>query len=175
MKTNNENHVGLESNVPFEDLPDWFKNAKTKQAVIRLIGKRLFFEKGTWQGGIWQGGIWQNGTWKNGIWQRGMWQDGIWRNGTWQGGIWQDGIWEKGYWEDGIWEKGFKTIGQCKWRVFYSNSGEIRIGCKTKTIKKWDKWFKSDKVYETERNTTQFKQIETAYKLAKYAIQTENE
>lgn len=46
----------------------------------------------------------------------------------------------------------------CKWSHSL-NSDKITIGCKTKTIKEWTKWFKSDEVYSTQRDTPEFKQI----------------
>ena len=50
----------------------------------------------------------------------------------------------------------------CKWQV--SIKGEkINIGCKSKTIEDWDKWFDSNKEYDTPRDTEEFKQIEGVY------------
>src|SRR5699024_706811 len=50
----------------------------------------------------------------------------------------------------------------CKWNVsFFEN--KIKIGCKTKTIKEWDDFFKSDRIYDTQRNTEDFKRIEAVY------------
>jgi hypothetical protein len=46
----------------------------------------------------------------------------------------------------------------CKWSHSL-NGDKLYIGCKTKTIKEWTKWFKSDEVYSTQRNTPEFKQI----------------
>ena len=67
----------------------------------------------------------------------------------------------------------------CKWLVNYKvvsndekitiddidiNSIEIAIGCKSKTIKEWDLWFKSQEEYSTKRDTFEFKQIHGMYK-----------
>ncbi len=67
----------------------------------------------------------------------------------------------------------------CKWLVSYKvvsndekitiddidiNSIEIAIGCKSKTIKNWDLWFKSQEEYSTKRDTFEFKQIHGMYK-----------
>ena len=50
----------------------------------------------------------------------------------------------------------------CKWS--HSIIGDkIQIGCKEKTIKEWDLFFNSDKIYSTERNTEDFKQIEAVF------------
>ena len=42
--------------------------------------------------------------------------------------------------------------------------GKIRIGCKAKTMKNWDKFFKSKSVIETPRGTPKFQRIEDSYK-----------
>lgn len=69
----------------------------------------------------------------------------------------------------------------CKWRVSYnvvSNSEKVTINdidinlikieigykCKSKTIKEWDSWFKSQEEYSTKRDTFEFKQIYGMYK-----------
>jgi len=66
----------------------------------------------------------------------------------------------------------------CKWLVSYKvNSNDkkvtindidinlikIEIGCKSKTIKEWDLWFKSQEEYSTKRDTFEFKQIHGMY------------
>jgi hypothetical protein len=56
------NHEKLKSNVDFETLPNWFKNAKTKDAVIIYENNYLTFKSGRWEDGYWV-----NGTWLNGI------------------------------------------------------------------------------------------------------------
>jgi hypothetical protein len=54
----------------------------------------------------------------------------------------------------------------CKWT--HSIIGDkIQIGCKEKTIEEWDIFFASDKVYKTERNTDDFKQIQATYEAYK--------
>ena len=50
----------------------------------------------------------------------------------------------------------------CKWSHSIVNN-KIIIGCKEKTIEEWDLFFASDKVYETKRNTEDFKQIQAVY------------
>ena len=51
----------------------------------------------------------------------------------------------------------------CKWDFGFK--GELlQIGCESKTIKDWDKFFKSKEIIETERDTKEFKQIEAVYK-----------
>jgi hypothetical protein len=54
----------------------------------------------------------------------------------------------------------------CKWSHSII-ADKIKIGCKTKTIKDWDSFFISNKVYSTERNTDDFKQIQAVYEAYK--------
>lgn len=49
---------------------------------------------------------------------------------------------------------------------------EISIGCKEKTISEWDEWFAGDEVYETPRNSFEFRQIEGMYKAYREYIMT---
>ena len=50
-----------------------------------------------------------------------------------------------------------------KWAVSYRNKDIIQIGCKTKTVKEWDEWFKGKEVFNTPRNTKDFKRIYANY------------
>ena len=50
----------------------------------------------------------------------------------------------------------------CKWNHSIVNN-KIKIGCKLQTIEEWDLFFESDEIYETKRNTDEFKQIEAVY------------
>lgn len=50
----------------------------------------------------------------------------------------------------------------CKWGLSIIDD-KIQIGCEERTIKEWDKFFASDEVIETERNTEDFKRIEAVY------------
>ena len=50
----------------------------------------------------------------------------------------------------------------CKWSHSIKDN-KIQIGCKTQSIEEWDLFFQSDQVYETQRNTQEFKQIEAVY------------
>ena len=83
----NKNHINLTSNVPFEDLPKWFRDAKTENAIVNYENNAL-----KWRDGTWHDGIWHDGIWKDGIWYYGTWLDGTWKGGTWLGGTWRDGI-----------------------------------------------------------------------------------
>jgi hypothetical protein len=58
----------------------------------------------------------------------------------------------------------------CKWS-FTIKGDLIQIGCKEKTIKEWDAFFKSKEVYSTGRGTEEFKQIEAVYKACKAYLQ----
>ena len=48
----------------------------------------------------------------------------------------------------------------------------ITIGCKDKTIAEWDKWFKSEDEYSTERGTFEFKKIQGCYNAYKAYLKT---
>ena len=50
----------------------------------------------------------------------------------------------------------------CKWEHSIRDN-KIKIGCKSQTIEEWDLFFESDEIYETKRNTDEFKQIEAVY------------
>ena len=50
----------------------------------------------------------------------------------------------------------------CKWNYSIIND-KIRIGCKIQSIEEWDLFFSSDEVYETQRDTQEFRQIESVY------------
>jgi hypothetical protein len=76
-----KNHKNLKSNVDFESLPEWFKTAKTKDAVIISENNYLTFKSGTWLNGLWKNGRWEYGILEDGIWEDGIWEDGIWVNG----------------------------------------------------------------------------------------------
>ena len=54
----------------------------------------------------------------------------------------------------------------CKWSNSIIN-GKIQIGCKRKTVEEWSDFFKSDEVFETERNTEEFARIEATFKAYK--------
>ena len=60
----------------------------------------------------------------------------------------------------------------CKWYIIYNeyNDKKLNIGCKSKTIKDWDKWFKTSDVFETNRDTNEFKLIELAFETIKKTI-----
>lgn len=58
----------------------------------------------------------------------------------------------------------------CKWYVGITD-GLIHIGCKKQTIEEWDAFFASDEVYQTQRNTPDFEQIQAVYLAYKAYIQ----
>ena len=61
----------------------------------------------------------------------------------------------------------------CKWSTSIVNDS-IQIGCKTKTVKEWNEFFKSDTVFDTERDTEDFARIEAMYKANKAYLQHMN-
>ena len=143
-----------------KNAPEWLREAKVRNEDVEIIDDVV----------IWKDGIWEDGIWKDGIWERGIWERGTWRRGIWERGTWEDGIWRCGIWERGTWRGGFKSIGHCRWAVYYSTEGIIKIGCETKTLEDWDKWFAGDEEFETKRNTPEFLKIKNSYELAKMAI-----
>jgi uncharacterized protein YjbI with pentapeptide repeats len=50
----------------------------------------------------------------------------------------------------------------CKWSHGITDE-TINIGCETRSIEDWDLFFKSTEVIKTERDTTEFRQIEAVY------------
>ena len=74
-----------------------------------------------------------------------------------------------------------KTIIQlpniCKWEVTYNeyNEKSLEIGCKEKTVKEWDKWFKSKEEYDTPRDSNEFKIIKLAFDTIKKALKLKSE
>jgi len=50
----------------------------------------------------------------------------------------------------------------CRWS-FSILGNKIKIGCKTKNIEEWDLFFESEEIYETKRDTEDFKQIQAVY------------
>jgi len=44
---------------------------------------------------------------------------------------------------------------------------KIKIGCKETTIPEWDAWFESNEIFETDRNTNDFKRIQANYEAVK--------
>jgi len=61
----------------------------------------------------------------------------------------------------------------CKWDVSYSSDyATINIGCKSMTIKEWDKFFKSKEEFSTPRSHADFKLIEANYQAVKSFCKT---
>lgn len=54
----------------------------------------------------------------------------------------------------------------CKWSIGITD-GMIHIGCEKRSVKDWDKFFASDEVLETPRNTEEFKRIRACYEAYK--------
>jgi|GEM_PF-3419410 len=58
----------------------------------------------------------------------------------------------------------------CKWSVTI-HGNKISIGCEERTIKEWDRWFKSKEKFETPRDTEPFHRIEAHYRAMKAYVQ----
>ncbi len=50
-----------------------------------------------------------------------------------------------------------------------------KIGCEEKTVEEWDLFFNSNEVFETKRDTDEFKQIQATYNAFKAYLQTLNQ
>lgn len=123
-RINNDNHTNLQSNVPYKQLPKWFQDAVTKNAVITFENNHIPFQSGTWKGGFWK--------------------------------------------------DGYKAVvSLCLWGISYSKNNII-IGCKTKTTKEWEEWFKGTEVFTTQRDTPKFKEIHNAFLKAKMLQEFDN-
>jgi len=59
----------------------------------------------------------------------------------------------------------------CKWSIGITD-GQIHIGCKKMSIEDWDDFFASDEVFQTERNTYEFNQIQACYNAYKAYLLT---
>ena len=55
----------------------------------------------------------------------------------------------------------------CKWSHGITNENLIHIGCEKRTIEEWDVFFASDEVISTQRDTQEFKQIQSVYEAYK--------
>ena len=55
----------------------------------------------------------------------------------------------------------------CRWSHGITNGNLIHIGCEKKSIEEWDKFFESDDVIQTKRNTSEFKKIQAVYEAYK--------
>lgn len=115
----NHKTLTITCNHSFHELPTWFQQAKTKNAVVSYVG---VFNEFDWYDGIWENGLfdigttWHNGIWKNGIWNGSEWRNGTWNDGRWLDGIWKNGIWISGKWQGGTWKNGIWLSGKFRER-----------------------------------------------------------
>lgn len=122
-------HINLHTHTPFEELPKWFQEAKTTNAVVKYLNGVFLWYKGIWNDGKWYGNKWLGGDWVDGIWVQGTWitgefHGGTWCGGTWEFGVFRDGVWFGGTWEDGLWLGGTWTGGTwVKGRYPFSHEG----------------------------------------------------
>jgi hypothetical protein len=66
-----------------------------------------------------------------------------------------------------------KVPMHCKWTHGITD-GMIHIGCEKRSVEEWGKFFASDAVITTHRNTQEFKQIHAIFNAYKSYIQTLN-
>jgi hypothetical protein len=60
----------------------------------------------------------------------------------------------------------------CNWAITYTLDGQIRIGCKSKTIAEWDDWFAGTDTFETARGTEEFDRIRANFEAVKRYLET---
>lgn len=70
-------------------------------------------------------------------------------------------IWPYVIWHGGEWHGGSQNM-RTKWHSLIVN-GKISIGCKTQSVDDWIKFFESEEIYLTPRNTVEFKMIEANF------------
>lgn len=121
-----------------ENAPQWLRDADIKYPKVEIINGLV---------------IWHNGLWHNGLWHNGVWYGGEWRGGKWCGGKWCGGIWCGGE----------ELAPRAHWSFMQIN-GNLKIGCKEKTIPDWKEWFKnSNERFAHSRNSEEFDLIKTAF------------
>lgn len=187
--------MNREETLKHPKCPQWLKDADWGGNVEVIYGE-LVWHHGVWHGGEWLGGIWCGGVWRGGIWHRGIWRGGTWRGGTWRGGTWHhgewrggtwcggtwcggewhDGIWCYGKWRGGNWKRGewrdgISSITRTKYIPIIHSSGDIEIGCETKSAKEWLKWLDSGKEYETPRDSKEWLELEEAIRVACFKVE----
>jgi len=67
----------------------------------------------------------------------------------------------------------FKVPMYCKWTHGITD-GLVHIGCEKRSVEEWDKFFATDAVITTQRNTQEFKQIHAIFNAYKAYLQTLN-
>ncbi len=85
----------------------------------------------------------------------------IWKGGDFLGGYFRGGYFLGGEFRGGI------MMPLCKWVYGFDHDGKIKIGCKSKSLEDWQKWFDSDEEYSTKRGTEDFKKIRACFEAAK--------
>jgi len=140
------------------DCPRWFKEASISNCA------EISFSDGElcWHAGHWRGRCWYGGNWYGGHWYGGHWHDGVWYGGHWHGGVFEKGI---------IDEMDLRIHSLCKWPIFINRKkNTIEIGCEVRYQEEWDRFFESDEVIETPRNTEEFNRIQDGFLLAKWML-----
>jgi len=128
------------------------------------------FFGGDFSGGDFRGGDFRSGNFRSGNFLGGNFLGGDFLGGNFLGGNFLGGNFFGGDFSGGDFRGGL-MMPSCKWVYGITPKGKIKIGCKEKTVKEWDIWFKSSETYSTERNTVAFKKIKACYKIAKIYLQ----
>ena len=126
-----------------------------------------YFRGGEFLGGYFLGGEFRGGYFRGGEFRGGYFRGGEFLGGEFRGGEFLGGEFLGGYFLGGEFLGGeFRGGVMCiysKWFVGLTFEDKVRIGCKTKTFKEWDAWFKGKEEYSTKRNTPEFKRIYAHY------------
>ncbi len=133
-----------------------------------------YFRGGEFLGGEFRGGEFRGGYFLGGEFLGGEFLGGEFLGGEFRGGYFLGGEFLGGYFLGGYFLGGEFLGGEFlgftpskKWTVKVFKNGEIGIGCKTKTIKAWDRWFEGDEEFSSPRNSEDFKYIKSHWELCK--------
>jgi len=124
------------------------------------------FRGGEFLGGYFLGGEFLGGEFLGGYFLGGYFRGGYFRGGEFLGGEFLGGEFLGGYFRGGYFLGGI-MMPLCKWVYGFDNEGKIKIGCKSKSLEEWQKWFDSDEEYSTKRGTEDFKKIRACFEAAK--------
>ena len=72
----------------------------------------------------------------------------------------------------GILASSYQITSYCKWSIFVTQDFKVKIGCESRTVDEWNKFFtiSCNETIETERDTIEFEKIKLSYMAAKAHI-----
>jgi uncharacterized protein YjbI with pentapeptide repeats len=140
----------------------WFKGIFNSGYFRGGYFRGGYFRGGYFLGGYFLGGEFRGGYFRGGEFRGGEFRGGYFLGGEFRGGEFRGGEFRGGYFRGGEFLGGVMCI-YSKWFVGLTFEGTVKIGCKIKTFKEWDAWFKGKEEYSTKRNTPEFKRIYAHY------------